>query len=974
VVGITPGDYDITVAAAGHATDTQTAITTTAGTVTTHVVTLLRYPDLDVQVNGDDGSTVDGLTGATVTATPTAGGAAVTLTAVDASGSPGLYRTTQLSPTAYTISATKSGLTTATTTLTAVAGTALALRTVQVDALGSIELTAFDDVETVGVTELAGVDVDLTVPADPSIAVRRITTGADGVAAFDDLTPGLTYQAVLATSGHETQTVTVALTAGEAYADGVVLPINATLTVDVDSMPGSVALGGATVTATLSAGGPAIAVPETATGTYVLSSIEPGTYDIVATASGHTSATSAAVVITSGEDQVVNLDLSAQPELTITVRSAVTVNGATVYSALTNATVTATRETAGAGPFTFTHQGDGVYTATITASGTYDLSVTAPGHTPNTTSNQDVVVTLGAAAPSLTSVDLAAKTGSVAGTVNVLGATDDSAVTVTATRNGATVTATPDPTLAAGTYTLSGLAPGTWAVTFTRDTYSPLTISVTVPYGTASDTGASLTGVDATLAPLGAGFVGEVSGVASGLVPVSGTNPSTPLSGVTVALSGGTDSRADQTVVADGNGHYYFLFADLTPDSYTLTFSKAGYEDLVLSLTLGAAEIVVLTPTLTQSPQDVTFSALEGATAVQNVVFRLTNDDLLDSPGYLEDTTAADGSASIADVPPGVYTLTITPPAGTAVSGTPPSTVTVTTAPVSVSQQFEQSASVTGTVLLNDDSTAGSTGNDGYPNPGATVTITKAAFSTSTTTSTSDGTFTLTDVPQASGYTITVAADGYATTTLTGQTVGAGGLAVGNLTIDKLSSLTVSVVDGSAAVLSATTIGLFQSNGTTRINGYDGSATASGNGSTYTFDGLTPGTTVYVRATKSGYLQVVDVSTTLQAGANSGTEGLTVALPLTGTVTLTTTGLGASPDATQVTFSWTRLGTAETAVRTITNDNETPISVTGLPANTSIAVTHSDTTDTCSITSVDITTSPFTLTPGQTRALAYTCV
>jgi hypothetical protein len=296
-----------------------------------------------------------------------------------------------------------------------------------------------------------------------------------------------------------------------------------------------------------------------------------------------------------------------------------------------------------------------------------------------------------------------------------------------------------------------------------------------------------------------------------------------------------------------------------------------------------------------------------------------------------------------------------------------------TAATTSVDHDFTTFGSASGSVVLNDDDVAGATGNDGNA-VGASVTISKSGYTQSTTVD-GDGLWSLTDVPQGSGYTITFANTGYVTETLTAQTIGSTNLAVAARSLDKLSSVTVDIVDHSAAALSATTIGLYAADHTTRIVTYAGAATVDASGTTATFTGLTPGTTVYAIATKSGYLQVADFSRTLDAGANTAGEAITLTLPATGTVTLTTDGLAGGSDATQVTFSWTRFGTLESIVTaTINSDGETPISVTGLPATLTITIAHQDTTDTCSIDGTkSITTSTFTLTGGQTRTLELDC-
>lgn len=975
-VGVLPSTtYAVTITDTGHASGSG-SVSGLAGGVRTTSVTLLEMPTLTVQVNTDDGS-VAGTTGATVTLAPTDGGAALTIPHV---GTPnGKHLRASIPAGAYTLSAALSGHRSASTAVTVTAGTAITGDpfTLELDKLGSFQVTVFDETVNAGVTNLTGATVDLRVPADPTFAVRTITTSATGIALFSELTPGLTYEATVSKAGFDTTTVSEAIGAGEVFTNQTALQRASTLTVNLfteNDGDGATdgTLSGATVTATL-AGGSALSVPQVAPGVYRLSPLPAGSYTVNASATDH-SAGSATPTVGTGDDEVVNLTLNAHPVLSLTVRSSVTINSIASFSTLTNATVKATLIVSPFTEYTFDHQGEGVYTRAIPIDGTYDISVSAPGHTTIAVAHNDIATVIGDAAPSLSGTDLAAVTGSVSGVIDVL-ATTDEGVVVTASLNGATVAASPATTIADGVWSISGLAPGTWQITFTRDLYSPLTVPVLIARGSAVNTGSTLTGVNRSLAPLGTSIIGQVSSVASGQLAVSGTNPSTPLSGVTVSLSPGAggDTRGDQTAVDDGNGHFYFTFADLAPATYTLTFSKADHNDLVLPVTVTAGQIVELTPTLTQTPRQVNFAATEGG-GLNGVVFRLTNSSLLSSPGYVEATTAGGvASISIANVPPGTYTLAVTAPTGHSITSTPPSTVTVTTANVTVADQtFQATSSVTGIVLLNNDSAAGSVGDDGFPSPGATVTVSKGTFSVSATSTVGTGAFTVTNVPQDSGYTITVAATGYASKTLTSQTVGAGALNVGNVTIDQLSSIAVSVIDEDGDTISALTIGIYDADGTTRTVNYLGATTTDGSGTSTTFSNLTPGETVFVRATAASKSQVLEVTRTLEAGANFGAEGLVVELLSSATLDVTVAGLVATESVT-LTFEWEApTGMATSTSRLFSVDGATLTQSVTVPPRTPVYVIRPDVGAKNGSVTTPVTGSPITTAPVATTAVTVT--
>ena len=128
-------------------------------------------------------------------------------------------------------------------------------------------------------------------------------------------------------------------------------------------------------------------------------------------------------------------------------------------------------------------------------------------------------------------------------------------VGVTMTLSGdATGTVTTDTN---GNYTFTGLSSGSYMITPSRTDYAFIPTSMTPTINGANVTGQS--------------FTGKYTGVATFSISGAVTSGSSPLSGVTMTLSG----AASKTTTSDANGNY--SFAGLSNGSYTITPSKTGY-------------------------------------------------------------------------------------------------------------------------------------------------------------------------------------------------------------------------------------------------------------------------------------------------------------------------------------------------------------------------------------------------------------
>ncbi len=259
-----------------------------------------------------------------------------------------------------------------------------------------------------------------------------------------------------------------------------------------------------------------------------------------------------------------------------------------------------------------------------------------------------------------------------------------------------------DTTDVDGAYEFTGLAPGDYTVTFSQPagtTLSPteaagdtavdsngLTTTVTLASGESDDT------IDLgvyTSASVGDYVWADVNedGIQDG--------SESGLEGVTVTLDPGTplDPSDDLTDVTDASGFYQFT--DLVPGDYTVTFTQPAstslspvgattadldsngltttvnlesgeYDD---TIDLGIIELVGLGDLVWD---DLNGDGIQdvGEPGIENVTVTLDPGTPLDPSDDLTDTTDVDGLYEFADLDPGVYTVTFTPPIGMEVSPT----------------------------------------------------------------------------------------------------------------------------------------------------------------------------------------------------------------------------------------------------------------------------------------------------------------
>lgn len=447
-------------------------------------------------------------------------------------------------------------------------------------------------------------------------------------------------------------------------------------------------------------------------------------------------------------DDVAGAVLQVQLPVDATGTTAATGTSSTGTSSATNADVVTATDSSGA-PVGGVPQGAIVTTTPIGSDGTftvadlpspavYDLVVTKEGFA-STVQRIDV-----GAGEDRTGVTLSLLTGdgSISGTVTGL----DGAVggaTITATSGQTTVETVSLTQDQVGSFVLRGLpTPGSYTVVVSADGYSPATLNLTLGSGQA------LTGVAVVL--------GTDTGSLSGTVKTTGGDAG----GVTVTVTDGALTL--QTVTQSTKPVGRWSISGLrVPSTYTVTFSKAGLESQVLSVsidgfgrvTAGASSATAVDATLRLA--DASLSGTVKQSASGSEATRVGNVTVTVSSGTTERTvTTASTPASdrgyyeIDNLPPGTYTVTFTR-SGTATTST---IITLTAgehrtySPVLVAP-----ARISGTVTV-----AGSAGSGLTVNLYLASEYGTAAGPVATTTTTTTGAYVFLDVDAPEHYIVEV--------------------------------------------------------------------------------------------------------------------------------------------------------------------------------------------------------------------------
>ena len=405
-------------------------------------------------------------------------------------------------------------------------------------------------------------------------------------------------------------------------------------------------------------------------------------------------------------------------------------------------------------------------------------------------------------------------------------------ITLTGTNGAGNAVDLTTTTASDGSYSFTGLAPGTYTLTETPPAgYVAENGDVGSLGGTAGT--AVVSGITVTSGETGTGYnfaeyqTTSLSGIK--YIDSNGNdadNSEPGLAGVTITLSGtnGMGNSVLQTTTTAANGSY--SFTGLAPGLYTLTETPpAGYVTEganvgTLGGTSGNAVVSGITLTSGQSGSGYNFaeyqtSSLSGIKYIDSngndvdnsepglagVTITLSGTNGMGNNVLQTTTTAANGSYSFTGLAPGVYTLTETPPAGYVTEGANVGTlggtsgnavvsgITLTSGQSGSGYNFAeyQTSSLSGNVYLDSNAndvdnsepgiggvTVTLTGTNGLGNP-VTLTTTSASNGTYSFTGLAPGTYTVTET-QPAGY--------------TAETANAGSLG-GTAAVGVISSITV---------------------------------------------------------------------------------------------------------------------------------------------------------------------------------------
>jgi YD repeat-containing protein len=272
-------------------------------------------------------------------------------------------------------------------------------------------------------------------------------------------------------------------------------------------------------------------------GSYSISGLQSGVFDLGASASGFLSTTQSSNLVTAGNTTTVNLVLGAPTIASLSPATgaagqSVTINGS--YFGTTQSTSTVTFNGVAASPSSWSNT---------------KIVVVVP----SSALTGPVVVTVGGIASS--GIAFTIGTGSISGTVtNANGGAAISGATVTALQSNAVIAST--TTAANGTYTLSSLAPGSYDVKFAASGFGTLLRAA------QSVTASGTTTVNASLSS-----TGTISG------SVTQTDGITGISGATVSAIQNGETIGSGTTTSTGS----YSIPNLTAGTYAVQVTASGY-------------------------------------------------------------------------------------------------------------------------------------------------------------------------------------------------------------------------------------------------------------------------------------------------------------------------------------------------------------------------------------------------------------
>lgn len=642
------------------------------------------------------------------------------------------------------------------------------------------------------------------------VTVNQTVTGVGGTYQFTNVIPG-GYTLAVSANTFQPATVAINVIRAQTTTQNVVLQTSVAQLSGLVTGPGAIPIPGALVEVLNQTG---ITLTETTTdgaGTYLLTKLAEGVYQIRVSAAGFTTQL-AGISLQAGDSKVLNFELTtAFGTVSGTITDAQTGEG------ILNASIRVVTRSGIAVGDTLT-DANGDYFLSLLGQETYVLTVTAEGY-----AGQTVGVEINTGATTTVDLQLEKQAGALIGTVVDTGMNPLANANIVVLKGNVPVAQAISDS--SGTFFFQHLAPDTYTVTASATGYSTVVLGATVQPQQIS-----------SLA-----FVLQASpGFIAGQVVDSGNQP---IQGATVTIRENTTAGAVvATVLTDGNGEY--VVPDLLPQSYVVIVSAPDKTTVLTGANVVSLATTTVNVQLADLPGSISGSILD-ATSGLPITGASIEVSVLNQAGAVVANASSDlaGNYVITGLSPGVYTVTAratnyeTNSATAAVQAN-------TDTPVSLSL-FASPGAVAGQVVA-----AGTL----QPIAGAQINALDANGSVMESVySDSQGSFVITGLA-AGQYVIAASASGF-------QSNHVGAIVQANTTTPVQLQLNqdFGFISGTVApVVPGTTVQLFDIN-----NLLVGTVVADGNGA-FSFTGIAPGSYV-LTATAAGYA-VQSVGAIVQPG------------------------------------------------------------------------------------------------------------
>ncbi len=365
--------------------------------------------------------------------------------------------------------------------------------------------------------------------------------------------------------------------------------------------------------------------------TWSVSQLAAGTYAVEVTATNYQKETASNVQLTAGQTKALPVQMTPTPgSIALTITNSTT--GASLNDKVTNVTATSGQQS-----FNGTKDGDGKWSVANLPPGTYSVTVTATGFQTKTESN--VAVAAAQAKPlAVVMQPVQAAPGAINLTItnSVTGAAlGDEVTNVPATSGNLIFSGTKKD----GKWSITSLAPGTYAVEVMATNYNTKTVS----------------GVEV--------LTGQVKALPVALQPLPG---SVKLAVTDSQTGGAIDNKVTgvtatgpQTVNGSKGGDGKWTVGNLTPGTYSVAVTATNYKSKTSSgVVVEAGQVKNLPVSLQPEPGSIALNVNVTGTG-SAIDDRVTNVTATNGQQSFNGVQGGNGKWSISNLPPGTYSVTV---------------------------------------------------------------------------------------------------------------------------------------------------------------------------------------------------------------------------------------------------------------------------------------------------------------------------